>query len=192
MCVLKPRVQKWVNFSKNGHFWPFFSGNFRDFRGFGGFPGEKFPGNRGIFRRNFPRGFSRNRLYLCVHPKKTGKKRPFFPGISRGFPGGFSGDFPGTFFGKNPDFPRCSSRFTTVYPAPQRAFWKKPPNFRKSSRGFPEFPGIPGKNFPKFPEIPSDRFSGKIFRIFRIFGDAGETHVPAYIPVYPYSLKNGT
>jgi hypothetical protein len=96
-----------------------------------------------------------------VHPKKTGKKRPVFPGISRGFPGGFSGDFPGTFFGKNPDFPRFSPRFTDVYPAPQRAFWEKPPNFRKSSRGFPEFPGIPGKNFPKFPEIPSDRFRGK-------------------------------
>jgi hypothetical protein len=48
-----------------------------------------------------------------------------------------------------------------VYPAPQRAFWEKPSNFRKSSRGFSEFPGIPGKNFPKFPEIPSDRFLGK-------------------------------
>ena len=92
MCVLKPRVQKWVNFSKNGHFWPFFSGNFRDFRGFGGFPGEKFPGNRGIFRRNFPRGFSRNRLYLCAYPKKKQEKTARF---FRGFPGDFPGDFPG-------------------------------------------------------------------------------------------------
>jgi hypothetical protein len=84
---------------------------------------------------------------------------------------GFSGDFPGTFFGKNPDFPRFSPRFTGVYTAPQRAFWKKPPNFRKSSREFPEFPGIPGKNFLKFPEIPSGGFSEKVLLIFRIFGD---------------------
>jgi hypothetical protein len=64
-----------------------------------------------------------------------------------------------------------------VYTAPQRAFWEKPPNFWKSSRGFPEFPGIPGKNFPKFPEIPSDRFSGKVFRIFRDFENFGELNV---------------
>jgi hypothetical protein len=62
-----------------------------------------------------------------------------------------------------------------VDPAPQRAFWKKPPNFRKSSRGFPEFPGIPGKNFPKFPEIPSDRFLGKFSGFSRILGIIGKS-----------------
>ena len=154
-------------FPKTAIFDPFFpeiSGIFGDS---GDFPGKNFPEigefSGGIFLEDFPEIgciFARTR-------KKTGKNRPFFPGISRGFPGGFSGDFPETFFGKNPDFPRFSPRFTTVYPAPQRAFWEKPPNFRKSSRRFPEFPGIPGKNFPKFPEIPSDRFSGKISRIFR-------------------------
>jgi hypothetical protein len=79
-----------------------------------------------------------------------------------------------------------------VYPVPQRAFWKNPLNFRKSFRGFPEFPGIPGKNFPKFPEIPSDRFSGKIFRIFRNFSNfryAGRTHTPGDTIIF---LKNGT
>ena len=147
-------------------FFPEISGIFGDS---GDFPGKNFPEigefSGGIFPEDFP---EIGCIFACIR-KKTGKNRPFFPGISRGFPGGFSGDFPGTFFGKNPDFPRCSSRFTAVYPAPQRAFWKKPPNFRKSSRGFPEFPGIPGKNFPKFPEIPSDRFFRKISRIFRNF-----------------------
>ena len=139
-------------------FFPEISGIFGDS---GDFPGKNFPEigefSGGIFPEDFPE-------IGCIFARTRGKQeknRPFFPGISRGFPGGFSGDFPGTFFGKNPDFPRFSPRFTDVYTVPQRAFWKKPPNFRKSSRGFPEFPGIPGKNFPKFPEIPSDRFLGK-------------------------------
>ena len=153
MCVLKPRVQKWVNFSKNGHFWPFFSGNFRDFRGFGGFPGEKFPGNRGIFRRNFPRGFSRNRLYLCVHPKKNRKKPPGFsgdfPGISRGI---FRG-FPGDFFRKKPGF---SSIFTPFYrrvSCSTARVLEKTPKFPEK---FPGISGIPGNPRKKFPEIPGN------------------------------------
>jgi len=149
-------------------FFPEISGIFGDS---GDFPGKNFPEigefSGGISPEDFP---EIGCIFACTR-KKSGKNRPFFPGSSRGFPGGFSGDFPGTFFGKNPNFPRFSSRFTPVYPAPQRGFWEKPPNFRKSSRGFPEFPRIPGKNFPKFPEIPSDRFSGKIFRNFRNFRD---------------------
>ena len=175
MCVLKPRVQKWVNFSKNGHFWPFFSGNFRDFRGFGGFPGEKFPGNPGIFRRNFPRGFFKNRLYLCAHPKKTGKKRPFFPGISRGFPGGFSGDFPETFFGKNPDFPRFSPRFTGVYTAPQRAFWKNPQISGKVPRDFRNSRESPEKISRNSRKFRPTGFRGKFSGFSGIFGDSEET-----------------
>jgi hypothetical protein len=77
-----------------------------------------------------------------------------------------------------------------VYPAPQRGFWKKPQNFRKSSRGFREFPVIPGKNFPKFPEIPSDRFSGKIFRIFRIFGISYQYGVLSVFRVLLLIMKN--
>ena len=176
MCVLKPRVQKWVNFSKNGHFWPFFSGNFRDFRGFGGFPGEKFPGNPGIFRRNFPRGFFKNRLYLCAHPKKKQEKTARF---FRGFSGDFPGDFPGIsrrLFSKKTriflDFRPVLSPCTLLCSARSG---KNPQISGKVPRIFPDPGESPGKNFPKFPKFPKfapDGFFRKvsgIFRNFRIF-----------------------
>jgi hypothetical protein len=68
-----------------------------------------------------------------------------------------------------------------VYTVPQRAFWKKPPNFRKSSRGFLEFPGIPGKNFPKFPEIPSVGFFGKFPGFSGIMGILYNPDLPIII-----------
>jgi hypothetical protein len=145
------------------------------FRGFpGDFPGD-FPGiSRGLFSektRIFPDFHPVLSACTLLHSARSGKTPEVpekFPEISR-IPGNLRKKFPEItgnsvrwIFGEIfPDFPGFSSRFRDVYPVPQRAFWEKPPNFRKSSRGFLEFPGIPGKNFPKFPEIPSDRFRGK-------------------------------
>ena len=137
-------------------FFPEISGIFGDS---GDFPGKNFPEIREFSGGIFPEDFSKIGCTFARTRKKQQKTARFFRGGS--------GDCPETFFGKNLNFPRFSPCFVDVYPAPQRAFWEKPPNFRKSSRGFPEFPGIPGKNFPKFPEIPSDRFFRKISRIFR-------------------------
>jgi hypothetical protein len=142
-------------------FFPEISGIFGDS---GDFPGKNFPEIGEFSGGIFPEDFAEIGCIFACTRKKPGKNRPFFPGIPRGFPGGFSGDFPGTFFGKNPDFPGFSPRFTDVYTVPQRAFWKKPPNFRKSSRDFQnsrESPEKISRNSRKFrPTGFRGKFSG--------------------------------
>jgi len=156
-------------------------------RFFRGFPGD-FPGDfPGISRRLFS---EKTWIFFDFHPDlwtctlllsaRSGKNPQIsgkFPGISgiprnprKKFPE-ISGNSVRRVFGEIfPDFHGFSPRVTDAYPASQRAFWKKPPEFPEK---FPGISGIPGNPRKIFPEIPGNS-------IRRVFGET--------LPYFPESL----
>ena len=149
-------------------FFPEISGIFGDS---GDFPGKNFPEIGEFSGGIFPEDFSEIGCIFACTRKKQEKNARFF----RGFPGDFPGDFPGIsrrlfsektriFLDFHPVLPTCTLFRSARSGKNPRISGKVPGDFRNSRES-------PGKNFPKFPEIPSDRFSGKIFRIFRNFSN---------------------
>ena len=140
----KTRVQKCVKIAKNGHFRPFFFGNFRKF--------SEIPEISGKFSPDFPPDFP------GVYPapqsgflKKHGKFSPEFSPIFRGV---FRGIFPR-------NFRRFLSKKWQKWPKITKILRCVPCSAKRvlgNTRIFPES----DKNFRKFSEI-SENFSPKFF-----------------------------
>ena len=140
----KTRVQKCVKIAKNGHFRPFFFGNFRKF--------SEIPEISGKFSPDFPPDFP------GVYPapqsgflKKHGKFSPEFSPIFRGV---FRGIFPR-------NFRRFLSKKWQKWPKITKILRCVPCSAKRVLRNTRIFPES-DKNFRKFSEI-SEKFSPKFF-----------------------------
>ena len=140
----KTRVQKCVKIAKNGHFRPFFFGNFRKFSEIPEISGKFSPD----FPPDFPAGYPATQSGFL---KKPGKFSPEFSPIFRGvFRGIFLRNFRRFLSKKWQKWPKITKILGCVPCSAKRVL--------QNTRIFPKA----GKNFRKFSEI-SEKFSPKFF-----------------------------
>ena len=147
----KTRVQKCVKIAKNGHFRPFFFGNFRKFSEIPEISGKFSPD----FPPDFPAGYPAPQSGFL---KKPGKFSPEFSPIFRGV---FRGIFPRNFrrflSKKWQKWPKITKILGCV-PCSAKRVLQNTRIFPKSDKNFRKFSEISEKFSPKF---FSEKFSGK-------------------------------
>ena len=172
----KTRVQKCVKIAKNGHFRPFFFGNFRKFSEIPEISGKFSPD----FPPDFPVGYPAPQSgFLKKHGKFSPEFSPIFRGVFRGI---FPRNFRRFLSKKWQKWPKITKILGCV-PCSAKRVLQNTRIFPKSGENFLKFPKFPEKFSRKFPPEKFSRKSSVGFSGFSYFSKIFPGISPENVPI---------